>query len=75
MRRFLARHGLEIVEMRRHFQRLELDYLLARGNVVSDVLSRSSRGIARAIGMSGRQVPYWLGQTFVAARPIQPDAS
>jgi 2-polyprenyl-3-methyl-5-hydroxy-6-metoxy-1,4-benzoquinol methylase len=74
MTRFLAQHGLEIVEMRPHVQRLELDYLLARGNVVSDLLSKSSRAIARALGLSRRQVPYWLGQTFVAARPARQNA-
>jgi SAM-dependent methyltransferase len=68
MARFLERHGFAIVEVRPHFQRLELDYLLSRGAVVSGVLSKTSRAMARLGGLSRRQMPYWIGQTFVAAR-------
>jgi SAM-dependent methyltransferase len=68
MRAFLERQGFSVVEMRPHFQRLELDYLLARGDVVSLTLSRWSRRAVKALGLSRKQAPYWLGQTFVAAR-------
>ena len=70
MRRLLERHGFDVIEIRAHFQRLELDYLLSRGAVVSGALSRSSRAVAKGLGLSGRQVPYWIGQTFVAARKV-----
>lgn len=66
--RFLSQNGLTIVEIRPHVQRLELDYLLSRGSVVSGSLSAVSRFAARATGLSKRQMPYWIGQTFVAAR-------
>jgi hypothetical protein len=68
--RLLQQHGFAIVELRPHIQRLELDYLLSRGAVVSEGLSNWSRRAARLLGLSGRQVPYWLGQTFVAARRL-----
>ncbi len=68
MKRLLERHGFDVVEMRSHFQRLELDYLLSRGAVISDALSKASRAVAKGVGLSGREVPYWIGQTFVAAR-------
>jgi SAM-dependent methyltransferase len=68
MRAFLERHGFRIVDMRPHVQRLELDYLLARSHVLSVALSQWSRRVARAAGLSRRQAPYWIGQTFVAAR-------
>lgn len=68
IRLFLERHGFEIIEMRPHIQRLELGYLLARRDVLSRGLSSALGGLARAIGLSRRQVPYWIGQTFVAAR-------
>jgi SAM-dependent methyltransferase len=68
MARLLERYGFEVVEMRPHVQRLELDYLLSRGDVVSAWLSRTSRRVARTLGLSRRQMPYWIGQTFVAAR-------
>jgi SAM-dependent methyltransferase len=64
----LERHGFEAVEMRAHFQRLELNYLLSRGAGISRVLSRSSRAVARVLGLRNPAVPYWIGQTFVAAR-------
>ncbi|MQA30321.1 MAG: methyltransferase domain-containing protein [Luteitalea sp.] len=70
MRRLLERHGFEIVEMRPHIQRLELDYLLSRGVMVSPRVSRWSRLVARLFGLANRQTPYWIGQTFVAARRL-----
>jgi SAM-dependent methyltransferase len=68
MTRLLNMHGLSVIDIRPHVQRLELDYLLMRGSAVSAALSRVLRPVARATGLSRRQVPYWLGQTFVAAR-------
>ena len=68
MKSLLKRHGFEVVEMRPHVQRLELNYLLSRGAVISGALSNSSRAAARLFGLCHRQVPYWIGQTFVAAR-------
>ena len=68
MARLLARHGISIVEMRPHVQRLQLDYLLSRAAVVSRRLASAARWFARMLGLAERQVPYWIGQTFVAAR-------
>ena len=66
--RLLNHHGFSIVQIRPHVQRLELDYLLMRAEVVSVRLARSARRVARLLGISGLQAPYWIGQTFVAAR-------
>ena len=66
--RFLKQYGFEILDIRPHFQRLEFDYLLAREDVVSAPVSKLSRAVGRALRLSRRQVPYWIGQTFVAAR-------
>lgn len=68
LKQMLERHGFTVAQLRPHFQWLELDYLLSRGEVVSTALSRASRAVARVLGIGGRQVPYWIGQTFVAAR-------
>jgi SAM-dependent methyltransferase len=68
MTRLLQTGGFEVVDIRPHIQRLELDYLLSRGDVVSAWLSRVARAAARAARLSRRQAPYWIGQTFVAAR-------
>jgi SAM-dependent methyltransferase len=71
MERLLRQHGCEVVRMRPHIQRLELDYLLHRGEVVSPALSKSARAVARGLGLSRHLMPYWIGQTFVAARHRQ----
>ena len=68
MTRFLESAGFEVLVVRPHFQRLELDYILSRGAVLSKQLVAVARGIAKPLGLGRSQVPYWLGQTFVAAR-------
>jgi SAM-dependent methyltransferase len=64
----LRRSGYAVETVRPHVQRLELDYILFRGSVLSTRLSRAARAVARPLGLSRAQVPYWLGQTFVIAR-------
>jgi 2-polyprenyl-3-methyl-5-hydroxy-6-metoxy-1,4-benzoquinol methylase len=68
MRAALARNGFETLETRPYVQRLELEYIATRGEVVSPALSRAGRRVVRAIGLGRLEVPYWIGQTFVAAR-------
>ncbi len=41
---------------------------MSRGSVVSPALSRLGTRAVSALGLGEREVPYWLGQTFVAAR-------
>jgi 2-polyprenyl-3-methyl-5-hydroxy-6-metoxy-1,4-benzoquinol methylase len=65
--RMLEDHGFEVAQQRPHFQWLELDYLLRRGEAISAPFSRWSRALARGLGIARRQVPYWIGQTFLAA--------
>ncbi|HXG55962.1 MAG TPA: class I SAM-dependent methyltransferase [Vicinamibacterales bacterium] len=68
IRMILERTGYTVDAVRPHFQRLELDYILFRGSILSQALSRVSRALIRPFGLSRTQVPYWLGQTFVVAR-------
>ena len=68
MRAALERAGLDTIEMRPYHQRLQLEYIAARGEVISPVLSRLARSIARGLRLSQHEVPYWIGQTFVVAR-------
>ena len=51
--------------MERHLAQVNMP---SRGEVVSPGLSRAGVRVAAALGMSDLEVPYWLGQTFVAAR-------
>jgi SAM-dependent methyltransferase len=68
IRAALDRAGFEIIDIRPHLQRLRLDYILSRGSVVSPALSRLGTRAVAALRIGEREVPYWLGQTFVAAR-------
>jgi hypothetical protein len=68
MSRMLETTGFVPVQVRPHFQRLELDYILFRGSVLSAALSSAARAVVRPLGLSRAQIPYWLGQTFVLAR-------
>lgn len=68
IRAALDRAGFETVDIRPHLQRLKLDYIVARGEVVSPGLSRVGSQLVSALRLGKREVPYWLGQTFVAAR-------
>jgi SAM-dependent methyltransferase len=66
--RILETSGFRVEVVRPHYQRLELDYILFRGSIVSAALSKTARAIVKPLGLARAQVPYWLGQTFVAAR-------
>ena len=68
VRDLLERTGFEVVEIRPHIQWLELHYLLLRGEVLAGALPRLVSALASGLGLSRRQVPYWIGQTFVIAR-------
>lgn len=68
IREMLRTTGFAVESIKPHVQWLELDYILKRGAVVSEWISRAGRTVVGKIGASRTQVPYWLGQTFVAAR-------
>jgi 2-polyprenyl-3-methyl-5-hydroxy-6-metoxy-1,4-benzoquinol methylase len=70
MTRLLESTGFAVATIKPHVQRLELDYVLARGSQVSRGLSKVARALVRPLGLATKQVPYWLGQTFVAARRL-----
>jgi hypothetical protein len=66
----LEKTGYSVEQVRPHFQRLELDYILLRGSLLSQALSRLGRAVVKPLGLARAQVPYWLGQTFVLARRL-----
>jgi len=67
MRQALDRAGFVAREFRPHYQVLKLGYIVERGRVVSPWLSRAGCRVVETLGVSDREVPYWLGQTFVVA--------
>jgi 2-polyprenyl-3-methyl-5-hydroxy-6-metoxy-1,4-benzoquinol methylase len=66
--RMLSATGFQVEAMRPHWQRLELDYVLRRGALLSPALSKASRSVVRFVRAGKLHIPYWLGQTFVIAR-------
>ncbi len=66
--RLLEADGFHIELLRPHVQWLELGYLIERASIVNGRLARAGRALARVLGLERLHVPYWLGQTFVAAR-------
>ena len=68
IRMILQESGYAVDRVRPHVQRLELDYILKRGAILSEALSNLGRGVIKPLGLARAQVPYWLGQTFVLAR-------
>jgi len=68
IRRLLERCGYRVDAIRPHVQRLEFEYILRRGELLSQLLSRAGRAVVKPLGLGHAQVPYWLGQTFVLAR-------
>lgn len=67
----LNRAGFEVVQMRPHIQRLELDYVLKRAEPLAGPLARGAGDVMSSLGLSHWQVPYWLGQTLVIARKLE----
>jgi spermidine synthase len=74
MSQMLESTGFRVETVSPHVQRLELDYILFRGSLLSEALSSAARAVARTARLGRRQVPYWLGQTFVVAR-LPPQAT
>jgi SAM-dependent methyltransferase len=70
MRDILAKTGYQVAGVKPHVQRLELDYILLRGSVLSRALASAARATARCFRLSRLKVPYWLGQTCVIARKV-----
>jgi SAM-dependent methyltransferase len=68
MKALLERTGYTPLHLAAHVQRLQLEYILDRASVASPRLSRFGVGLVRALRLGRVEVPYWLGQTFVAAR-------
>jgi ubiquinone/menaquinone biosynthesis C-methylase UbiE len=68
MSEMLRRAGFVPVNLRSHIQRLQLEYIAERASVVSPTLSRLGVRVIRTLRLGRLEMPYWLGQTFVAAR-------
>jgi 2-polyprenyl-3-methyl-5-hydroxy-6-metoxy-1,4-benzoquinol methylase len=68
IRKLLEDEGFALVEMRPHFQRLGLGYVLRRAARYVGAPARMAESAVRLAGLMECQVPYWMGQTRVIAR-------
>ncbi len=66
----LRNAGFEPILIKPHYQKLELNYVLFRAGTYSPIISTIGKSITSALGLDSRNVPYWLGQTFVIAKKI-----
>ena len=71
MRAMLERTGFTVARFKRHWQSLELGYILFRMQPYLPGLSRLGTKIATTLKMQHLQIPYWMGQTLVLANPIE----
>ena len=72
------RRALHEVDMRpliikRHFQTLELDYILFRATPYAGVIAKTLRKLVNALRLGRQFVPYWVGQTLVIAQKAATD--
>ncbi len=71
MAALLKKSGFEVIYKKPHIQKLQLGYLFTRASAYNLALSAVGKGTVRALGIDKKQIPYWLGQTFVIARKIK----
>ena len=63
----LKRLGFRVVEIRRHWQTLELGYILFRMEAYLRPIGRPLGWLAKRLRLSHLQIPYWMGQMLVIA--------
>jgi SAM-dependent methyltransferase len=68
IRHLLEDGGFDVVNVRPHFQRLALGYVLRRARPYAGAAAGIAERLFSALGMAEYRVPYWMGQTLVIAR-------
>jgi len=71
MNLLLQKNGFRILKIKPHFQDLEIGYLFFRAGSFSKIVSKLGQAIVKFFNLEHKQVPYWLGQTFVIARKVK----
>jgi hypothetical protein len=66
----LEKVGFQIIKYQKHWQTLNLDYILYRIKPYSPLISDLGRKGTRVLGLQQVQVPYWMGQSLVLARRL-----
>lgn len=67
IQRMIAETGFDVLKSRKHWQSLELGYILFRMGPYLPGLSKVSRKLVEMLKMDHLQIPYWMGQVLVIA--------
>lgn len=67
----LTRAGFQPIRYRRHWQHLELGYVLSRMRPYLGGVATAAERCARALRLAHIAIPYWVGQTNVLARKVR----
>jgi 2-polyprenyl-3-methyl-5-hydroxy-6-metoxy-1,4-benzoquinol methylase len=68
--RMLEELGFRVVQRRRHWQILELGYVLFRMEAYLMPLARALGWLVKRVGLAQLQFPYWMGQNLVIAEKL-----
>jgi 2-polyprenyl-3-methyl-5-hydroxy-6-metoxy-1,4-benzoquinol methylase len=67
LKRMLGDLGFRLVDRRKHWQTLELGYILFRMEAYLKPVARAAGWVVKRLGLSNLQFPYWMGQVLVIA--------
>jgi len=68
--RMLNGLGFRVVKVRRHWQTLELGYILFRMEAYLRPIARGLGWLAKRLGIARLQIPYWMGQMLVISEKL-----
>ena len=69
----LEKVGFKVTRFKRHWQSLELGYILFRMQPYIPWLSKLGTKIVSGLKLEHVQIPYWMGQVLVLATPDEPN--
>ena len=67
IRRMLSQTGFKILKRRRHWQSLELGYILFRMQAYSSGMAKIWGQVVKTFRLEHLQIPYWMGQVLILA--------
>ena len=68
--RILEELGFKVVQRRRHWQTLELGYILFRMEAYIKPIARALGWLVKRLGLAHLQIPYWMGQNLVIVEKL-----
>ena len=68
IKKMLNATGFEVIKIKKHFQKLNLGYLVYRMQAYNKFLYKIGNVFVNLFHLNNVLIPYWLGQTLVLAR-------